>query len=105
MAMALGARRGGPVASINMTPMIDVLLVLLIIFMVIQEQLRRGLSLQVPPPADLTHPPAPESLVLEVGPGGVYRLNQQPIAQGTLRAELGRVFAERNRKVIFVKAE
>ena len=105
MGMTLGARRGGQAASINVTPMIDVLLVLLIIFMVLQDQLRRGLSLQVPPPRDSEAPPDPESLVLEVLPGGVYRLNQQPIAAGSLRRELGTVLDRRNRKVLFVKAD
>jgi biopolymer transport protein TolR len=107
MAMNVGARRGGQVSSINMTPMIDVLLVLLIIFMVVQGQLQRGLSLQVPPPnpSDLAPDPGDEALVLEVAPGGVYRLNQQPIASASLRRRLGQEFAERNRKVLFVKAD
>ena len=108
MAMNVGGRRGGTVASINMTPMIDVLLVLLIIFMVMQGQLQRGLSLQVPPtdPAVPLPPDLPDpSLVLEVGPGGMYRLNQQPIAPGTLQSRLAGVFAGRNRKVLFVKAD
>ena len=105
MGMTLGARRGGQAASINVTPMIDVLLVLLIIFMVLQDQLRRGLSLQVPPTNATDVPPDPESLVLEVLPGGVYRLNQQPIAAGSLRRELGTVLDGRNRKVLFVKAD
>ena len=51
MAMTTG-KRGGHVSAINMTPMIDVLLVLLIIFMVVQQGLQRGLSVQVPPPKE-----------------------------------------------------
>jgi biopolymer transport protein TolR len=107
MAMNAGSRRGGQVSSINMTPMIDVLLVLLIIFMVVQQQLQRGLSLQVPPPTPGQTPPDPgdESLVLEVAPGGAYRLNQQPIATASLQQRLAEVFAGRNRKVLFVKAD
>ena len=52
MAMTSGGRRGGAIGEINMTPMIDVLLVLLIIFMVVQQGLQRGLSVQVPAPRD-----------------------------------------------------
>ncbi len=48
MAMIAGGTRGGFTASINMTPMIDVLLVLLIIFMVVQASLQRGISVHVP---------------------------------------------------------
>jgi biopolymer transport protein TolR len=107
MAMSIGSRRGSQVASINMTPMIDVLLVLLIIFMVMQQQLQRGLSVQVPPPqpGSIPQPPGDDALVLEVGPGGVYRLNQQPVAAGTLQRSLAQVFAGRNRRVLFVKAD
>ena len=104
MAMTLGGRRGGTMGEINMTPMIDVLLVLLIIFMVVQQGLQRGLSVQVPPPRDDRPVPVqPENLVLEVEPGGRYLLNRQPIARERLADELGAVFAGRARKVLFVK--
>jgi len=49
MAMNVGGSKSGPSSDINMTPMIDILLVLLIIFMVVQQGLQKGLSLQVPP--------------------------------------------------------
>jgi biopolymer transport protein TolR len=104
MAMAIGGRRGGGITEINMTPMIDVLLVLLIIFMVMQQGLQRGLSLQVPPPPDdVAVPTRPENLVLEVEPGGRYLLNRQPIAAASLTQTLAGVFADRPRKVLFVK--
>ena len=106
MAMASGGRRGGVMGEINMTPMIDVLLVLLIIFMVVQQGMQRGLSVQVPPPREADAPspaPQPESLVLEVEPGGRYLLNRQPVAQHRLAETLAGVFAERERKVLFVK--
>ncbi|MBW3570493.1 MAG: biopolymer transporter ExbD [Gemmatimonadetes bacterium] len=104
MAMTTGGRRGGSISEINVTPMIDVLLVLLIIFMVVQQGLQRGLSVQVPPPRD-ARPPAvqPENLVLELEPGGRYLLNRQPVARERLAQELGAVFASRTRKVLFVR--
>ena len=103
MAMNVRGRRGVS-SEINMTPMIDVLLVLLVIFMVAQQGLARGVAVQVPPPESGRRPdPSPESLVLEVEPGGRYRLNSQPVAAGTLRSTLAGVFAGRPRKVLFVK--
>jgi biopolymer transport protein TolR len=106
MAMNVGSRRGGQVSAINMTPMIDVLLVLLIIFMVMQQQLQRGLSAQVPPnDPSSPAPPDPTALVLEVAPGGVYHLNRQPIARGMLQQRLALELSTRNRKVLFVKAD
>jgi len=104
MAMGIGGRRGGGITEINMTPMIDVLLVLLIIFMVMQQELQRGLSVRVPPPRDGDPLPAsPENLVLEVEPGGRYLLNRQPVPAERLTQVLAGVFAERQRKVLFVK--
>jgi biopolymer transport protein TolR len=105
MAMAIGGRRGGGISEINMTPMIDVLLVLLIIFMVVQQGLQRGLEVHVPPPpADaLIQPITTESLVLELEPGGRYMLNRQPVAPERLAQTLAGVFAERKRKVLFVR--
>ncbi|HEX8454419.1 MAG TPA: biopolymer transporter ExbD [Longimicrobium sp.] len=102
MAMTTG-KRGGHVSAINMTPMIDVLLVLLIIFMVVQQSLQRGVRVQVPPPKSDQPVNAPDQIVLEVAPGGSYLLNQQPVAAGALESTLERVFAPRPRKVLFVK--
>ena len=103
--MAMKAAAGRGVASeINVTPMIDVLLVLLVIFMVVQQGLQRGVGVQVPPPESRQLPgQPPEGIVLEVEPGGAYRLNTRPVAAGELRATLERVFAGRPRRVLFVK--
>ena len=104
MGMRIGGRERGGISEMNVTPMIDVLLVLLVIFMVMQQGLQRGIVLQVPPPADAeVPPPRPEGLVLEVEPGGRYLLNRQPVEAGRLEETLARVFAERQRKVLFVK--
>jgi biopolymer transport protein TolR len=105
MSMATSARRGGQQSEINVTPMIDVLLVLLIIFMVVQQELQRGISVQVPPavPSPLTQ--TPEQLVLSIRPGPEYALNSQPLAPARLTQELRGVFANRPRKVLFVQAE
>ena len=102
MAMALAGRRGGTLADINVTPMIDVLLVLLIIFMVVQQGMQRGLAVQVPP-ATPAAPGSPEQFVLEVRPGPEYPLNRQPIAPAALESRLREVFAPRGRRVVFVK--
>lgn len=104
MAMGTGGSKGGPAADINMTPMIDILLVLLIIFMVVQQGMQRGLSVQVPPidtEAQLAQ--NVDQIVLEIGPGGRYAINQQPVEVGRLQATLAEIFAPRQRKVIFVK--
>jgi biopolymer transport protein TolR len=104
--MAMGASsRGGMAAAINVTPMIDVLLVLLIIFMVVQQGLRKGIDAQVPPPRDPAVPTAddPTAIVLEVLGGGRYAINRQPVGSEGLVTAVTRVFADRPRKVMFVK--
>jgi biopolymer transport protein TolR len=109
MAMGVGGGKGGAMSQINMTPMIDVLLVLLIIFMVVQQGLQRGVSVQVPPPPDQNQtaqaPPDNEQVVLEVKPGPVFAINQQPVDAANLESRLREIFATRNRKVVFVKGE
>jgi biopolymer transport protein TolR len=105
MAMSTGGKKGGPQSDINMTPMIDVLLVLLIIFMVVQQGLQRGLSVNVPPIEKQRQEMAQnvDQIVLDIQPGPVYLLNTQPVPAANLEARLREVFAPRPRKVIFVK--
>jgi len=107
MSMGVGGSKGGAMSEINMTPMIDVLLVLLIIFMVVQQGLQRGLSVQVPPPKEKEEiaqkPPDDTQIVLEVEPGPRYLVNRQPVEAANLEAFLRQTFAQRARKVIFVK--
>ena len=107
MGMSAGGNKGGPSADINMTPMIDILLVLLIIFMVVQQGLQRGLSVQVPPPKEKEEiaqkPPDDTQVVLEVDPGPVYKVNRQVVPPADLERFLRDVFSQRARKVIFVK--
>lgn len=97
----------GFVSEINVTPMIDVLLVLLIIFMVIVPAIPRGEAALVPQPA--RHAGSPDAVVLEMdqGTGGVVNLhiNQQPVAQGELQSRLADIYANRAQRVLFVKAD
>jgi biopolymer transport protein TolR len=107
MAMGVGGSSGGSMSEINMTPMIDVLLVLLIIFMVVQQGLQRGLSVQIPPPKEKEEisqkPPDDQQIVLEVLPGQTYAVNRQPVSAANLETFLRETFASRARKVIFIK--
>jgi biopolymer transport protein TolR len=108
MGMAAGGSKGGPQSNINMTPMIDILLVLLIIFMVVQQSLQKGVSVQVPPVKKEEATPqttTPDQIVLEVKAGRKFFLNTEPVPAAGLQARLTEVYAPRPRKVIFVKAD
>ena len=106
MAMGTGGTRGGPQSNINITPMIDVLLVLLIIFLVIQPALQKGIEVQVPPVEEqqlAQDQTPPDQIILEVRPGPAYFINQIPVAPAQLEAQIRSIFAQRGRKVLFVK--
>lgn len=95
-------------AEPNVTPMIDVLLVLLIIFMMIVPQLRKAIDLQLPDPTPVqTSTPSTDQIVLEVQKDGTYLINKQPVTPGRagLAAKIHEVFDRRNDKIMFVKGD
>ena len=107
MAMGSGNPSEGLTNEINVTPMIDVLLVLLIIFMMVIPMSRKALDLQLPDPTPDNTPqgPPPSQIVLEVLPGNTFRINSQPVSKNDLGKRLKEIYDPRPDKIIFVKGD
>src|ERR1035437_2042658 len=106
MGMDMGGG-GGPKSEINVTPLVDVVLVLLIIFMVVQPLLQMGYMVQVPPNSNT--PPAPEAskdqiIVTVMANKDVY-LNNERIELQNLPIRLQEVLRNRGSKVVFFSAD
>ena len=105
MSMSTGDSSGGLSNEINVTPMIDVLLVLLIIFMAVLPSMRKAIDIQLPDPNPTVQPANAKSdqIVLEVLPGGKFAINSEPQTADHLGTRLKEIYDPRPEKVIFVK--
>ena len=106
MAMSTGGSKGLE-NEINVTPMIDVLLVLLIIFMAALPSMRKAIDIQLPDPNPTTVPANQNSnqIVLEVLPGGVYAINTEKVDKARLGPRLKEIYDPRPEKIIFIKGD
>jgi biopolymer transport protein ExbD len=108
MGMAVGGSGKGPKADINMTPMIDVLLVLIIIFMVITPLTPKGLEAlvpQPPPPNQKVQEDNSRTVVITVNKDRSMMINQEPTDEAKLGQRLEEIFKTRAERVVFVKGD
>jgi biopolymer transport protein TolR len=109
MGMNAGGGTGKAVSEINVTPLIDVLLVLLIIFMVIVPVMPKGLRSQIPQPAKNDRPDPPQTIVVQVKANGAgeptYLINETVFPKSQMETQLATIFATRQEKVMFVRAD
>jgi biopolymer transport protein ExbD/biopolymer transport protein TolR len=106
--MGGGGGTGKAVSDINVTPLIDVLLVLLIIFMVIVPITPKGLDTLIPqPPKDKSTPPPEQTIVVQILANGKgepsYKINEDAFPKSQIEPKLAEIFATRQEKVMFIQ--
>jgi TolR protein len=106
MAMDLGGAKGGVKADINVTPLVDVMLVLLIIMMLVAPMLQQGVSVKLPTASNTTDKPeTQEQTVVAVSKDGSFYLNAKPISENDMVTRLNEILENKKEKVVLIKAD
>ena len=107
MAMDVGGNKGGPKSEINVTPLVDVMLVLLIIFMILQPMLQMGYDVNVPPnnPNPGSQTVNPEQIIVSLTANNEIYLNKERVERSNLPIRLQEVLRNRGKKPVFFSCE
>ena len=107
--MAFQRQSGDPFdhqADINVTPLVDVMLVLLIIFMVTAPMLHQGISVALPKTATTNlRSTLEDPIVLSISRDGLFYINETPVARGLLKERLKAILRGRKEKAVLLKAD
>jgi biopolymer transport protein TolR len=105
MGISVGGSNRGIFVEMNVVPLIDVLLVLLVIFMIIPHK-QSGLAVELPQPApEVQADPQPEAIVVQVLADGSLRINQEAVQSDALRGRLEQIFGSRASRTAFVRGD
>ena len=105
MGMSVGGSNRGIFVEMNVVPLIDVLLVLLVIFMIIPHK-QKGLMAELPQPASAVPPePQPAAIVVQVLADGSLRINQEAVQWDRLSGRLQEIFGSRANHTAFVRGD
>jgi biopolymer transport protein TolR len=105
MGMGVVVGRRGIVSDMNVVPLIDILLVLLVIFMIIPHR-QKGLEAAIPQQTDRRGPfDPPGTIIVQIASDGSVLINQSGVPFGELSARLQDIFARRSDRVAFLQAD
>jgi len=106
MAMSSGGGRGGLNSDINVTPLVDVMLVLLIIMMLIAPMLQQGVSVQMPEAANTGEKPdTQDQTVVAIDSRGQFYVNALPVGADNLISQVQRVLEDKKEKIVYLKGD
>ena len=106
MSMDVGGAKGGVKADINVTPLVDVMLVLLIIMMIVAPLLQQGVPVTLPLAANSSEKPeTQDQTVVTIDRNKDVYLNAKPVASGQLEARIKEVLEDKSDKIVIIKAD
>src|SRR5947209_11021381 len=106
MAMDLGGAKGGVKSDINVTPLCDVMLVLLIIMMIVAPLLQQGIQVTLPKAGNTVDKPETQGqTVIAIGPNKAIYLNAKPVQEGELVTKVNEIIENQKEKIILIKAD
>lgn len=105
MAMGGSNNHRAVMAEINVTPLVDVMLVLLVIFMVTAPMMQQGVQVNLPKADTKAMTPAEEAVVVSIDKNGKLFIDKEEIPAGDLRKRISAMFVTRAKKEVFLKAD
>ena len=106
MSMDVGGAKGGIKSDINVTPLVDVMLVLLIIMMLIAPMLQQGVAVQMPEAANTGEKPdTQDQTVVAIDSRGAFYVNALPVTPDNLIPQVQRVLEGKTEKIVYLKGD
>jgi biopolymer transport protein TolR len=106
MSMDLGGAKGGVKSDINVTPLVDVMLVLLIIMMLVAPMLQQGVSVKLPTAQNTVDKPEVQGqTVIAIGRDKQFYLNAKAVQEGELATKVSEALENQREKIVLIKAD
>ena len=106
MAMDLGGAKGGVKSDINVTPLVDVMLVLLIIMMLITPMLNQGVAMRLPQATNSADKPTTQdNTTVAVGKDGSLYVNSKQVTEAEMASKITEALENKKEKVVYIKAD